>query len=338
MVHMLRFFRQRPKVAALLSFCISGVIWWLCSAIGPSAADRVVMDHLARILGASSYSNESIDAEIKALGAKAAVPALMRFIEQQHSAWRDRYEEWYGKAPQRMKRLLPVPTNRHRLVSAAILTLGRLGPAAAPAVRMLVRLYEGPVPALPKRTVYTPLALSVSLSLEQQEIASTLGRIGLAATSAIPALLVSLEPGNRYNGAIASEALLRIDPTGDYTEAALAGLARGRRHARLAAAIASNSVVELNRSVQAKSLVFYWQALEALSCVRSEAPRILPSMIAVLHVENERYRAKAAEALGRLGVVAREAGPELRMLLGDEWLMVRQAATNALIAIEGQTP
>ena len=223
------------------------------------------------------------------------------------------------------------------VVRAAILALGRYGPEAAPAVPMLARRYERSVAALPKRTVYSPTVASTSVE-QQFYIASALGRIGLAATSAIPALLVSLEPGSGYIGGIATDTLLRIDRTGDYTERALAGLSRASSHAGLAAAIASNAIVELNRGVLAKSLLFRWQALEAASCVRCEAKRVVPALVSVLHQENERYRAKAAESLGRLGVAARDAVPQLRILLGDEWLMVRQAATNALIAIERRRP
>jgi hypothetical protein len=336
MASVLHFLRLRPKASAVLAVGFFGAALWLCKVIGLGGGEQAAARQLVCLFSSNYYSGESLDRELSALSVQLAVPALIRVIEQEDSAWKDRYEGWYAKAPQRLKRFLPVPRNRQRVVRTALRALGRFGPEAAPAVPMLARHYERSVAGLPKAAPFRPAAASAAI--DPQGIASALGSIGLAATSAIPALLVSLEPASGYIGSIATDTLLRIDPTGDYTDQALAVLERDNRYAGLAATIASNCVAELTRGVRPASAPGSWQALEAASCVRSEASRTVPTLICVLHHENERYRAKAAESLGRLGVAARDAVPQIRILLGDEWSMVRQAATNALIAIAGGRP
>src|SRR6266516_1003920 len=81
MASVLRFFRQRPKASAVLAVDLFDATLWLCSALGPGAAERAATDHLARVFGAVSYSGEIIDGEIHAMGAKVDVPALIRMIE-----------------------------------------------------------------------------------------------------------------------------------------------------------------------------------------------------------------------------------------------------------------
>jgi len=49
-------------------------------------------------------------------------------------------------------------------------------------------------------------------------------------------------------------------------------------------------------------------------------------------------RSIAAESLGRLGPAASNALPGLRLLLNDEWAMVREAATNAIRGIDRGLP
>ena len=61
-----------------------------------------------------------------------------------------------------------------------------------------------------------------------------------------------------------------------------------------------------------------------------------PVIAMAIHDENERIRARAVEALAKFGPLVREHAPEIRPLLLDEQRMVREAATNALKAIESQ--
>jgi HEAT repeat protein len=65
-----------------------------------------------------------------------------------------------------------------------------------------------------------------------------------------------------------------------------------------------------------------------------EAGGRVPLLIAALSNPSERPRGKAAQALGQIGVLARDAVPTLLQLRTDEWRNVREAATNALKAID----
>jgi HEAT repeat protein len=59
----------------------------------------------------------------------------------------------------------------------------------------------------------------------------------------------------------------------------------------------------------------------------------IPLLVAALGNPGERIRGNAAQTLGTLGPAARDAIPFLEKLLTDEWQNVREAATNALVAI-----
>ena len=78
--------------------------------------------------------------------------------------------------------------------------------------------------------------------------------------------------------------------------------------------------------------------MDLLPKIVPEAAGTVPLLISGLSNANERTRGKAAITLGLLGPAAREAVPTLKLLLADEWFNVREAATNALIAIESGMP
>ena len=69
-----------------------------------------------------------------------------------------------------------------------------------------------------------------------------------------------------------------------------------------------------------------------------EAGGTVPLLIAGLSNPSERTRGKAAETLGQIGVLARDAIPALIELRADEWRSVREASTNALKAIDYSVP
>jgi hypothetical protein len=81
-----------------------------------------------------------------------------------------------------------------------------------------------------------------------------------------------------------------------------------------------------------------WAMMELLPQTIPEAGDAVPLLISALSKASERIRGKAAITLGLLGPLAKDAAPALRRVLTDEWLNVREAATNALIAIESGTP
>jgi HEAT repeat protein len=77
-----------------------------------------------------------------------------------------------------------------------------------------------------------------------------------------------------------------------------------------------------------------WLMMDALPRIEATSPETLQLLVAALQNAAERTRGKAAQTLGRLGPLAKEAVPELTKLLDDEWRNVREAATNALRAVE----
>jgi len=77
-----------------------------------------------------------------------------------------------------------------------------------------------------------------------------------------------------------------------------------------------------------------WKMLNWLPQLLPEAGGTVPLLIAGLSNPSERTRGKAAQTLGQIGVLARDAVPTLLQLRTDEWRNVREAATNALKAID----
>ena len=81
-----------------------------------------------------------------------------------------------------------------------------------------------------------------------------------------------------------------------------------------------------------------WKMLNWLPQLLPEAGGTVPLLIAGLSNPSERTRGKAAETLGQIGVLARDAIPALIELRADEWRNVREAATNALKAVDSSVP
>ena len=81
-----------------------------------------------------------------------------------------------------------------------------------------------------------------------------------------------------------------------------------------------------------------WDAMSLLRQFPEDARAFLPLLMETLQNDSARIRGKAAALLGHHGSAAREAVPRLRTLLNDEWSFVREAATNALQAIEAKEP
>ena len=77
-----------------------------------------------------------------------------------------------------------------------------------------------------------------------------------------------------------------------------------------------------------------WNALNELEHLSSEAGDLVPYLTVALSNPSERVRGRAATILGRMGVSAIGAVPALRLRLSDDWFNVREAATNAIRAIE----
>lgn len=105
-----------------------------------------------------------------------------------------------------------------------------------------------------------------------------------------------------------------------------------------------SAVANSHRVAAAKSVLQYgsadqtWLMMDRLPQLTPEAGGTVPLLVTALGNSNERTRGKAAEALGQLGVLARDAVPALIELRADEWRNVREAATNALKSIDPSVP
>jgi HEAT repeat protein len=304
-----------------MAIAVSGVLLlsaWLCWDREPRYRGIPASSYVLESIGSKSLPTKSPYDGIREMGAELAVPALIRVIEAQDSALGRWYDQLYLKIPAGMRKPFPVPPPRERIVSTAMTALSQFGSDASPSVPMLIRLYRR----------------------NPGKVTSTLAAIGPSASNAIPVLIFGLNPTNPSLGPSAlchatAGALWRIDPSGDVTARAFGENPTG---SPLQKAVRDFGLQELQAPPRWGEDSSRWATLELLSCIRSEAKQTAPAIARFLRHDNERLRAKAAETLGRLGPVVQEYAGEIRTLLGDDWLMVREAATNALKRIESQRP
>ena len=140
-------------------------------------------------------------------------------------------------------------------------------------------------------------------------VPNLLGAIGPNAREAVPVLFSALTNSGSSYLAIA---IVRIDVTGEFRGQAIAWIFE-REPA-------------MNR----------WDLMNSIRFPTPHDDILIPLLTPVLNDPDPRMRGKAAEAFSHLGPVASNAVPQLRPLLNDEWLFVREAATNALRAAEGR--
>ncbi|HKX60444.1 MAG TPA: HEAT repeat domain-containing protein, partial [Verrucomicrobiae bacterium] len=233
----------------------------------------------------------------------------------------------YDKMPAMVKKRLPEPIKRFEVLSASIEMLGQFGPAAAPAVPGLLRIYQSGDSRFAKLL---------------RPILKTLGRIGPGAAEAIPALLPGLTPGPDQE--FFAQTLIRIDSGDDRVGQALRELERQPGYGTFVSNITASCLIVLQPPRPAESGVTSkapkypsrWSAFLVVGLLRSEANQTVPIVRDYLDDENGVLRGLAATALGVLGPNAGDALPDLRKCLTDDWGSVREAATNAVLAIESR--
>ena len=301
--------RRFAVIAAVATLIISA---WLYRNREPRYRGIPASAYVVQLIGPTSLPRSSPLDGIREMGPDLAVPALIRVLETEDSALARRYSLFYSKLPPNMRKPFPAPRDWERLQATASYALAQFGAEASPSVPALIRLY--------KRKPY--------------QVISTLVAIGPSATNAIPTLIPGLYPTNIHCLATAS-ALWRIDPSGNLTAAALD---RNPIGSALPKAVRDYGVQQLNSPSRSSDASSRWGTLELLSCFRSEASQMAPVIVMAFHDENERVRAKAVQALAKFGPLVREHAKEIQPLLLDEQRMVRDASTNALIAIESKRP
>lgn len=98
----------------------------------------------------------------------------------------------------------------------------------------------------------------------------------------------------------------------------------------------SNQTAALKAVLQFGSPDDTYSTLTNISKVTSGAIDIVPLLIAALDNDNERVRGRAAQALGEIDSASTIALPALQRIRADDWRNVREAATNAIRAIESR--
>jgi HEAT repeat protein len=109
----------------------------------------------------------------------------------------------------------------------------------------------------------------------------------------------------------------------------LGGCAEPRYHGKTAG-------MWLDQLKTATSATERWRAAQALGAMGPEAREAVPELSRALKSDDAMLRAEAATALGHMGPAARPAVPALKELLTDKHPPVRDAAENALKAINAE--
>ena len=178
-----------------------------------------------------------------------------------------------------------------------VYVLGQIGPAAAPATEALAKLIGDSNPEV------------------AQEAVLALAKIGPGAKAAVPGLAALLQSGDESNAHAAAYALGKIGPEAAAAEAALSSA--------------------LNSADASLALVSAWALTQIRPASAELAAQTVPVLISGLSAPLPAARQGAAEALGRLGPLAKDATAALRQASGDQEQAVREAASEALKSIRG---
>lgn len=201
--------------------------------------------------------------------------------------------------PAAVPRLIDVLKHPKLRVQSAHI-LGLIGPPAAPAAEALAKLVaDGD----------SRVALEATLAL---------AKIGPDAKAAVPALAAALQQKDNPNAHAICYALGQIGPS---------------------AVAAEPSLLEAMKS-QDRSLAVLsaWALIQIHPPSQRIAARALPILIAGLEDSLPQSRQAAAEALGSLGPLAKEAVAALQKASADSEPSVRQAAAEALKLIRAPAP
>ncbi len=176
-----------------------------------------------------------------------------------------------------------------------VYVLGQIGPAAAPATPALAKL------------------ITDKDERVAQEAALSLARIGPAAKEAVPTLIQALQRPKNQNVYAIAYALGSIGSDAASAEPVLSDLLKG--------------------SDRKLALVSAW-ALVQIRPADEVAEKTVPVLTAGLSADLPLARRGAAEALGRLGALAKDALPALQKATNDKDATVREAVAKAIQSIQ----
>jgi HEAT repeat protein len=205
-----------------------------------------------------------------------------------------------------------------------VTALGKIGPAAAPAVGGLIVL------------------LGDGNAAVSGTAATALGQIGPAAKAALSQLVAHLSvpfPDIRSQAALA---MAQIDPTGNESLSKLLPLLNQNGPARLGAVLAlghlgpaaARAITPLLGLLKEPDQNLRWQILAALQRIDPTGKQVVPGLLASLQDQNEAVREQTIRVLGQYGPAARKAAAQLALALKDTASSVRLAAAESLWLID----
>jgi HEAT repeat protein len=278
-------------------------------AVGPAAGHAI-----PSLLGLlADYDDEARAAAVAALGGvgEAAVPLLVQVLQERdlrRAGERTRFREEVDRLWRRLEAEQPhrVPDRAWRNLAwaareglrecteivhqGAALALGRVGPAAAPAVPVLVQ------------------ALSDESHLVRLAAARALGEIGPGARAALPPLAAALVNGTPPLRKAAAEALPRIDEDwrggGEVLPALVARLKedgpRAVEASEALALIGAEAAPVLARALASEDRTVREAAARTLGRIGPAARFAVPALTAALHDPGGGVREAAAQALAKV--------------------------------------
>lgn len=265
--------------------------------------------------------------------AKAAIPALLKAVNDRFAAVRDSAIASLSKI------------NLDSTVSALIQNLDddddRVRNSAARGISTMVERFD--LPESTKQQVFQALAKAVNnrSCFVRSTVMSTLGELA-PVDEVLPILIAGLTD---TEADVRQDAAIAIQCFGDEAEPAVPHLINAFWHdIELYAASALGSIgpgaeaaiPSLLKALQQGDEDLKARAAEAIGEIGSDAA--VPTLIELLQQEDAGLRQAAAEALQHLGPVAQAAVPNLILVLEDESPEVKGTAAKALGEIESDNP
>lgn len=319
---------MKKLLAVFAGVAALGALAWLLVST-PQAHRRVyhgktLHTWLLQLSASDPKARQEAEEAFRGLGTNA-VPELVRLLATEDARWRTWIWSRSARLPKRARWLLQThvdPPMRHVVRPAAAQALGKLGPAAAPAMPALIGMLETGNP------------------YEQGIAGQSLGQIGA------PALAALAEVAARDEGAAgnaAANALLRHyrwprrgEPA---SENAIADQTTTERQRAVDVLGASGRTNEVITSVLARAALdpapgVRLAALQALVRANRDLKPALPQISACSRDESPAIRLWAAKALGKADPAPRLAVSALTRLAQDKDESVRAAAQAELALIQ----